>query len=170
MFRLTTLQVGSGARCARHPSLEASLRARGSIEGEGLPERAAPGLPPPCMLPRCPRRRNKLTEARTAARYLVSFTRSRLARDESARVLHSLQNLILPHTPRRQRAATGQGHLALPHWPHDPRRCRKRLQKRFWQWFHCQSTGGTRTSFVNGQKNRIVKCQRPSARRAAARP
>ena len=46
MFRLTTLQVGSGARCARHPSLEASLRARGSIEGErptimGLPIGAA---------------------------------------------------------------------------------------------------------------------------------
>ena len=168
MFRLTTLQVGSGARCARHPSLEASLPTRGSIEGEGLPETAAPWGSPLYAAP-LPSAAPQLTEARTAARYLVSFTRSRLARDESARVLHSLQNLILPHTPRRQRAATGQGHSALPHWPHDPRRCRKRLQKR-WQWFHCQSTGGTRTSFVNGQKNRIVKCQQPSARRAAARP
>ena len=94
MFRLTTLQVGSGARCARHPSLEASLRARGSIEGEGLPERAAPGLPPPCMLPRCPRRRNKLTEARTAARELSSFARSRLcARVVRVRVLHGLIRL-----------------------------------------------------------------------------
>ena len=90
--RLTTCKRVSPV-CPRHPSSRRVAAHPGKHRRRG----AAPNCCPwaaPSMLPRCPRRRNNLTEARTAARYLVSFTWSRLCRARGrVRVLHGLQKL-----------------------------------------------------------------------------